>query len=170
MSGIDERIPIVAAAEAAIALEFGQGVAESVVVDAQRGPKLGAGHWGSSAFECGEHTLVKAGSSDAVWVGLDVLVWGRANDLEVCSCAIGRGCELQFERLDVGGGTVLEGQPDATAAWAGPGEVDGMVGPSVQVPGAAQGLSEMGTDGFAHVVYDDDGNITGSLQLAQKSQ
>jgi hypothetical protein len=42
--------------------------------------------------------------------------------------------------------------------------------PGVEVPGAAQGLPELRTNGLSHVVDDDDGDIASPLQLAKEAK
>jgi hypothetical protein len=65
---------------------------------------------------------------------------------------------------------MLEREPESFPFGARADEIGGMIGPGVEISGASKGLSEMGTDGFTHVVDEDDGHVVPPLQLAQVAQ
>jgi hypothetical protein len=85
----------------------------------------------------------------------------------VRSSTVIAGHETQLERLGGWGGAMFEREPESFSFGARADEVGGMVGPGMEIAGASKGLSEMGPDGFAHVVDEDDGHVVPSLQLAQ---
>jgi len=85
----------------------------------------------------------------------------------VRSGAVIAGHQTQLERLGGWGGAMFEREPESFSFGARADEVGGMIGPGMEIAGASKGLSEMGTNGFAHVVDEDDGHVVPSLQLAQ---
>jgi hypothetical protein len=151
------------------ALELGEDLAEAVVVDAERIAQLSPGQRVVGAANGAEDAVVQrwiCGSGRPIVAGE---VWG-VDDLQVSCGAVGARGEPKLDGLDGGCGAMLEGESEVLAAEAGASEIRSVIVPCVEITRASQGLAEVGADGLAHVVHDDDGDIEAALQLAEVAE
>jgi len=163
--------PGVGAANPPGAFQVIEHVAQPVVVDAKGITQLSTGDWMSSAADGVQDPLLKGqGGGDLGRIARTTGCAGRGGNLQVRSSAVMAGHQTQLERVGGWGGAMFEREPESFPFGARADEIGGMIGPGMEIAGASKGLSEMGTDGFAHVVDEDDGHVVPSLQLAQVAQ
>ena len=138
--------------------ECDQGFSEPVVVDAELGAQLRPGKRSSPMKEV--HELALQGN-------LRRLGAQRVLDLEVAGSAVSEACETEDHRFGCACGSVFQGEEDVLtlASEVGVGVTEG-----VQVRTSAQGLTRLGMGLLAGVVDDDQGQVEGSLQVAEVPQ
>jgi len=84
----------------------------------------------------------------------------------MCICAVIVGEEIELHGFGGGGEAVLDGEEKP---FVFSDEVGVAIAESVEVAGAPEGLSELSSVFFAHVMYEDDGHVELSLQLSEKT-
>jgi hypothetical protein len=89
------------------------------------------------------------------------------HELEPGGGAVGSRAQPYFERFGCRGGAVLGLEEEALVVMA---QIQGAVGPGVEVAGAAQGLPGIGGGVLSHVMDDDDGEVVSALELAQEGE
>jgi hypothetical protein len=126
---------VVPAADKSGSLQFGEGVAESVVVDAQGRPELCPGDGLGGGAKGSEDPIAEGHGIGTVWHWGGIL--GRTDDLQVRGGTVGLGHKAKLQRFDVGSSSVLESQSNAVSAGPGAREIHAVIIPCVQVPRAS---------------------------------
>ena len=145
----------VVAEDASLASEPVESEAEAFVTDAESGPELGAG--AGFLGESGEDIVVEGAGGIAWRDGID--------DGEVgVEVGLGRA-EAQGGGVRIRSGAVLGGEGEGVTLAA---EEEAGIGPGVEVAGAAEVLAGgAGATVLAGVVNDGDGDVKGSLEVAE---
>ncbi len=117
-----------------VAFELGECGAEALVVHAKGATELGAG----TRTRCARQGLDDSLGQGWGALGRTPIAGGCIDELETCRSPIGSRAQPYFERLGCRGGAVLGLEEKALVLVA---QVQGAVGPGVEVAGTAQGLS-----------------------------
>lgn len=148
------------AGEQAVASEAGKEGTEALVADAEGGAQVVAGDAVWRSVEQIEEARAEIGES-----GLGSVT--RVDDVEAHGSVV-EAHESEVERLRSWGGAVLDGEGQVIAEAT---EVEGAVGPGVEVPRSAEGLAGVCAEtAFLGVMDDDDGDIVLALHLTQECE
>lgn len=153
--------------EAALSQEAVEGVTEAFVADAESGSQSAAGVGMRSGGEGGQDGVVEVAVCGCVADGVS---WGVQEQVEVGSAPrVIEGTQDKGQRVGGGGGAVLDGQDEVVTEAA---QVEVGVAPGVEVGGAAEGETGLGTLGatLPCVVHNGDGDVVATLEVAQIAQ